>query len=346
MLAGKVVCFTGTLSMKRAVATQLAIDSGATVTSSVTNATNVVVVGEGAGSKLSKAESKGIETWTETEFRQKMTREDHERRVVANKGRRIASTKGTGKFQFSLSWDDWVDLDIHLATPNGLCWFCARKISGAHLDVDRIPGDDKGTKDWKKRPIENIVCDKATPGNYLCTVNFCSGELKNVDYTVHCRVGDVDYLHIGSLKKMGDTDVVFGFRVGANGAIEAYGEGSKGKAFAVTEKKAPAPKAAPKAAPKKAKQEVVSGAGKKTSGGSKGGGKGFAGETIVFTGTLTMQRKDAEAKAAAAGAKVTGAISKKTTIVVAGPGAGSKLAQAQAQGTQVLTEAEFIARCP
>jgi BRCT domain type II-containing protein len=338
MLAGKTICFTGTLSMKRAVAQQLAIDSGATISATVTAATNVVVVGDGAGSKLSKAEAKGIETWTETEFRQRMTREDHERRVTENKGRRIATTAKTGKFQFSLAWDDFVDLDINLTTPKGKCWFGERKIAGAELDVDRRPNAEPGGK-WTVRPVENIVCDRADPGPYVCRVVFYSGPkvAGGVDYTVHCRVGDVDYLHIGNLKKASEEQVVFGFNVGADGKIESHGEGDKGKAFIASAKPATVKKA-PAPPPKRATQEVTTGAGKKTS------KKGLDGETIVFTGTLSMQRKDAEAKATAAGAKVTGAVSAKTTILVAGPGAGSKLAEAQSKGITVLTEAEFNAR--
>ena len=69
----------------------------------------------------------------------------------------------------------------------------------------------------------------------------------------------------------------------------------------------------------------------------------LAGKTVVFTGTLEkMTRHEAKARAEGLGAKVASSVSKKTDLVIAGPGAGSKLADAQKFDVRVIDEDAWL----
>ncbi|WP_034916263.1 NAD-dependent DNA ligase LigA [Erwinia sp. 9145] len=69
----------------------------------------------------------------------------------------------------------------------------------------------------------------------------------------------------------------------------------------------------------------------------------FAGKTVVLTGSLSvLSRDEAKDRLTALGAKVSGSVSKKTNMVIAGEAAGSKLAKAQELGIEIIDEAEMI----
>jgi DNA ligase (NAD+) len=69
------------------------------------------------------------------------------------------------------------------------------------------------------------------------------------------------------------------------------------------------------------------------------------GMTVVITGTLpTLSRAEATEQVERAGARVTDSVSKKTSFLVAGEAAGSKLDKARALGVEIIDEAELLRR--
>lgn len=128
-----------------------------------------------------------------------------------------------------------------------------------------------------------------------------------------------------------------GMSAAAKAAAKAAAQAAaKAAAKAGGNAKARAAPPAPKAGAKRAASPAPKA---KARAGSRGGG--LSGKSIVFTGTLTTPRAAATAAATAAGARILGAVSANMDILIAGPGAGSKLAKAEALGKEVWDEAKF-----
>jgi len=128
----------------------------------------------------------------------------------------------------------------------------------------------------------------------------------------------------------------------AGGGAAAAKAGAKAGAKAAATPKAGAKRAAspaPKAGAKRKASPAAAAPAMKRA--ATGGGGGLGGKAIVFTGALSTPRGAATAAAKAAGANVQGGVSKTTDILIAGPGAGSKMAKAQALGVAVWDEAKF-----
>lgn len=118
------------------------------------------------------------------------------------------------------------------------------------------------------------------------------------------------------------------------------GASAKDKAKAKAEGKPKAGATAKAKAKAGAKRAASPAAGAPPAKKARGGG-GLAGKTICFTGALVVKRSLAAAKATAAGASVLGGVSKALNILVVGPGAGDKLAKAQALGVETWDEGKF-----
>lgn len=102
---------------------------------------------------------------------------------VSNTGRGkiVIARVGTGKLQFSLSWDAEVDLDLHVTEPNGNQIYYGNpgpSASTGELDIDDLNGPaDSGRPDGEPEGVENIFwVDSAPIGTYVVRVDYYSGQ--------------------------------------------------------------------------------------------------------------------------------------------------------------------------
>ena len=311
-IKGKTIVFTGTLDMQRSKASADAINAGAKVTSAISGNTDIVVAGAQAGSKLETAKAKGVAIWTEQQF------------VKACSGSGGSSAKKVAPAPKKTAAK---------AAPAPAAKSAAASKGGQWEWYDAEEGS------WT---------DFAAADSSLLETRFVASQFK---FTLtkelsfnkkHATPYDVDLMKkvqkntsSGTTKKLRRmVDGVESYQREAKGAASA-----RGKRDRDTEDDDDDDDEDEEENAKPAKKKAAAPAAKKK---ASGGASLLQGKTLVFTGTLTMKRALATAKATNAGAKVTGSVSKKTDYLVCGADAGSKEDTAAALGVKVISEAKFL----
>ncbi len=190
---------------------------------------------------------------------------------------------------------------------------------------DRALDDWSGLERMAEKSAQNLLgALEASKERPLARVLFALG-IRNIGAHVSdvlaSHVGGIDALMNASAEELQEIDEVG--PIVAQSVVEFFANESnravierlkKAGLRALTESAAPAPK-----------------------------GDAFAGKTFVFTGKLEqMARTEAEERVRALGGRASSSVSKKTDYVVAGPGAGTKLAKAESLGVAVISEAKFV----
>eukprot|EP00300_Choanocystis_sp_HF-7_P006189 c14540_g1_i1.p1 GENE.c14540_g1_i1~~c14540_g1_i1.p1 ORF type:complete len:318 (-),score=79.93 c14540_g1_i1:93-1019(-) len=295
---GKKIAITGTLSMKRAELKDLIEAAGGKVMAKVSKNTDIVVVGEDAGEKLTQAEDLGLTIWTEDEIVASLT--SKKSKAKESKPEPKAAAKGKAKAA-----------PAKAAEP--------KKSTRGKAAAKEAPDDSEiagkkfvltGTLSRKRAEIKALI--EAAGGKVLSAVS------KNVDIIIAGEDGGE------KLDKAND----LGLTVWDESEIMAALEDSSPPASPVKPKspaKSPAkPKATSKTRASPSKKKAVS--------------KSVDGKKIVLTGTLSMKRAEAKALITEAGGQVMSAVSKSTDIVVAASGSGDKLDKAHQYGTAIWSE--------
>ncbi|KAI9350311.1 hypothetical protein BDR26DRAFT_852178 [Obelidium mucronatum] len=298
------VVFTGTLAqIKRAEAAKKAILAGATVLSSLTKATTLIVAGADAGAKLDKARAQGIEIWDEATFLA----------VCAGGGNSITanaapvSTPSRGAFSSPqtkaerLKKTPQPKLDVRSDSIDGkhLCFTGALRIKRAKATA--LAEKAGATVHSSVTNKVDIVITAYAPGQKLIKAMRNGCEVWNEANFFEA----VNYEPVIEDENEGDEEDDEDDEADEddNGGDNDNDHGN-------------------------VNQEEA---------------KSLKGKNVVFTGTLTLlKRADASKKAVAAGAKVLSSLTKACNLVVAGEDAGAKLDKARDDGIEIWSEQEFV----
>lgn len=357
---GKTVVLTGKLTQfTRELAESRLVELGARVGSSVTSGTDLLIVGERAGSKLKKAQDLGIEILTEADvseiFGTPIKETQIEKPEVSLKtleiSGKIVSTTGTFSLkrpvieaglkaagaQISNAVTSKVDI-VFAGEKPGSKLAKAQDLGIEILDEASLlaaignPSID-APKPARKAKASPKTGSKASTGIKVVLTGTFSTFSRNEAET---RLKEKGYI-VGS-SVTSNTEILFaGEKAGSkldkaqelnipikdeNALIELLGK--EAQQIAET-------KASPKVAPKKTDISTL----------PKVEIKGIAGKTMVLTGQFANRRK-LKAQLIASGGKVEGAVTSNINLVIAGTDAGSKLTKAVRLGISVITEEQVV----
>lgn len=362
-VSGKKVCITGAFTkLKRTEATALLEKLGATVTSSVSSKTEILIAGEKAGSKLDKAKSLGIPILDEDELMKIVGNTPVPAIAKAAKPAAASSGPLVGK---KVCVTGTLGMSRKEATA-ALAALGANVVGSVSSKTDiLVVGQDAGSKLTKAESLGvtimkedeflKLIGDSSTTPaaakapktpkaiaaaptsvagkKVVVTGTLTSMKRKEAEAKLIALGADVT----GSVSKNTDL-LVAGEKAGSKlDKAESLGIDVIDEAglLALLGGSGAAPAAAPAS---KAKTS-----GKKASAKAPAKDGPLSGKTYCITGTLeSMKRADAGARLEALGATVSSSVSKKVDVLIAGEDAGSKLDKAEDLGIEILEEDEFL----
>jgi len=377
-LDGKKVCVTGTLTeMTRAEAKALLEKLGATVTSSVSSKTDVLVAGEKAGSKLAKAEDLGIEIIDEAALLEladgtpvpKVEKKSSKPKAAAGgplAGKKVCVTGTLSSMKRAEAKKKLASLgaDVVSGVSSKTDMLVVGEDAGSKLDkaeslgieildedgfLALLEGAEPGTPKIEKKPKKTPKKISKAPSSVdgkkvVVTGTLHSMKRKEAEAKLIALGADV----VGSVSKNTDL-LVAGEKAGSkldkaeSLGIDVIDEAGLLALLAGIEPSKNKKKTKAGEKPAKAAKPAKKAAATAKSKSPGGGTLDLSGKKVVVTGTLSMKRAEVKAKLEALGADVTSSVSKKTDVLLAGEDAGSKLDKAESLGIEIIDEAAFLA---
>ena len=328
-LNGMTVVVTGKLAKRTRNEVKALIKSaGGNATGSVSQKTDLLVCGEKAGSKLSKAQSLGIEIISEVELYQRLGLEQTApAATVTPAAPAKAETKEAPKQESapSITTEETIETSAMANTV-----FCIAGIleECTHRELTQLIKDEGGRvhKALTKK-VQMLICGQQADYGKAKADKMGIETITESDFYAKYDIIDEE-IEAAPAPKKAETKKEAKPKAKKEAKPKAKkAEPKKAEAKKEEPKAAPTPEPTPEAAPKA--EEAAS----------------LQGMTVVVTGKLMMgTRNEIKALIEGAGGKASGSVSKKTDLLVFGEKAGSKLSKAQGLGVETISEDEFYTR--